>query len=146
MPEPELVTLAETDLPELAALCAATLPYDDCSPGLLRTTLLLGTPDEPALPLGLRLAGRLVAVAVGALNASDAGPVGHVKLVATAAETRRRGYTRVASWANWRPASGAAAPGGRSSPSRAATSSPGSTSGTAGRCAASTGSATSGAP
>jgi mycothiol synthase len=94
MPEPELVTLTETDLPELAALCAATLPYDDCSPGLLRTTLPLGTPAEPALPLGLRLAGRLVAVAVGALNASDAGPVGHVKLVATAAETRRRGYAR----------------------------------------------------
>lgn len=95
MAEPELVTLTDADLPELAALCAATLPYDDCSPALLRYTLLLSTEAEPALPLGLRTDGKLAAVAVGALNAGHDGALaGFVKLVATAPDAQRRGYAR----------------------------------------------------
>lgn len=92
MAEADLVTLSEADLPERAALCAATLPYDDCSPSLLRYTLFQSTPAEPVLPLGLRAAGRLVAVAIGALNRTPDGPVGHVKLVVTAPDVQRRGY------------------------------------------------------
>lgn len=95
MAEAELVTLTDADLPELAALCAATLPFDDCSPSLLHYTLLLSTEAEPMLPLGLREGGRLVAFAVGTLGPGHDGALaGYIKLVATAPDAQRRGFAR----------------------------------------------------
>ena len=112
MPEPDLVELGESDLPELAALCARTLPYDDCSPDLLRYTLVQGTAAEPQRALGLRIGGELAAVAVGARNPTPAGaPLGQVKMVATAPERRRRGFARrlLGELEGWMAAAGATA-------------------------------------
>lgn len=91
----ELHTLDITDLPELAALCAATLPYDDCSPSLLRYTFFSGEEADPAYQLGLREDGRLVSVAIGIVTPGREGALeGHVKLVATHPEHQRRGHAR----------------------------------------------------
>jgi len=72
-----------------------TMPYDDCSPDLLRYTLFDGEEAPAELRLGLRRQGALCAVAIGALNARSEGPSsGHVKLVATRPDCQRRGYAR----------------------------------------------------
>lgn len=91
----ELCTLEVADLPQLAALCAATLPYDDCSPELLRYTFFTGDEADPAYRLGLREDGRLVAAAIGIVAPGREGAIeGHVKLVATLPERQRRGHAR----------------------------------------------------
>ena len=88
------MTLDESDLPDLAALCAATLVFDDCSPALLRYTLF-GDEEAAELRLGLRANGRLLAVAIGAYSRhQERGVDGHIKLVATAPEAQRQGHAR----------------------------------------------------
>lgn len=92
---PDLTTLDVSDLPELAALCAATLPYDDCSPSLLRYTFFTGEEADPSYRLGLREGGRLISVAIGIVALGREGALeGHVKLVATLPDHQRRGHAR----------------------------------------------------
>lgn len=89
------MSLDESDLPELAALCAASLVFDECSPELLRYTLFTGEEAAPELRLGLRDAGRLLAAAIGAYGRQPEHHLeGHVKLVATAPAAQRQGSAR----------------------------------------------------
>jgi GNAT superfamily N-acetyltransferase len=90
---PELVQLDAAAIPELAGLAVATLPYDDCSPTLLRYTFFSGPEVDPGLTLGLKEDGRLVAVAIGIVTPGYQGGIwGHVKLVATVPSHQRRGH------------------------------------------------------